>query len=181
MLARFGATVIGAAAVVFAIGEMREGGAPGDAVPPDAAQAEPLPSSAIDLLGDAWTLGPAPREARAEPVPALRPLARTGAGTGRPEAVPSSVAAPVAVHVPMPRPVEAVEVVRAEAAQVASLRPLPRPAPEIAVARGAAAPLAVGDVGGMRWVVRSRGEGSVIAELPIAEALALLEARRMRP
>jgi hypothetical protein len=170
MLARlFGATVIGAAVVVFGIGEMREGRAPVDAVPLDAAQAEAMPSSAIDLLGDAWTLGPAPREDRSDTVPALRPLARTA----RPEALPAPVHSPEG----SPMPVEVVDVMPAP---IPALRPLPRPAPEIAVARGAAAPLAVGDVGGMRWVVLSRGEGTVIAELPIAEALALLEARTLR-
>jgi hypothetical protein len=167
MLARFGLTVIGAAAVVFAIGELREGGAP-VAISPVVAEAEPMPSSAIDLLGDAWALGPAPREERA--VPALRPLART-----TPLAV---VPAPVPVSVPATAPAEVAGV---RAAQVPSLRPLPRPAAEVSVARASPAPVAVGDGAGSRWVVLSRGEGRVIAELPLAEALALLEARSHRP
>ncbi len=136
---------------------------------------EPLPGSAIELLGEAWTIAapePAGTALRMPPQPAgdagaagMRPPMRTGEGhldTRAADAVAS-------LRRPVPRPDAAV----AGASQLA---------PAVSArGRGPGAAAPSGSAGEPRWLVRSRRSGDVIAELPLPEALALLEARQRRP
>lgn len=131
----------------------------------------PRAESAIALLGETWTL--------AAPVPvAVPPVAMADADPRPPEPEVRPLPRPVADDVVASRP---------GAAGTAALRtPLRRPsdlsggpsrAPAVTVARQVATPVSEG----LRWIVRDRGTGAVLAELPLNEALALMQARSLRP
>jgi hypothetical protein len=131
----------------------------------------PLPQaeSAIALLGETWTL--------AAPEPVLVPPATApGADAQVEKAAPGADAQGVAPVAP-----------EARGADIAVLRtPLRRPAglsagqargPSEQVARGTAKP----EAEGLRWIVRDQVTGAVVAELPLDAALALMQARSLRP
>jgi hypothetical protein len=168
MLLRLGAS----AAALFALAAVLVGG-------PDTVEApDPMPESAIELLGEAWTIE-APRPV--ERPSAVAPLAQPDASLRSSEFRP-----------PMRPEVPTIEKVPVEPASTAGLRPRPRPRPDPVVGRppnrqivGVEAPDAVSPererAGDGRWVVRHRSSGAVVAELPLAEALALLHAHQRRP
>jgi hypothetical protein len=150
-----------------------------------------VPSSAIELLGETWTVD--------APAPIVRPLsaaehaeviaAMRGTGDAVDDA-PAASGALAALRRPVPRP----EVVaRAESAvdYSAPVDAPPRAAPSngrsIVVSAPGGAPLSdpppvialrgEGRSDGPRWVVRQQGSGRVIAEVSLAEALAILTSR----
>jgi hypothetical protein len=136
---------------------------------------EPLPGSAIELLGEAWTITapePVDQDLRLQsppssPGPALvRPPMRSGEGPLSARAAEATAS----LRRPLPRP-------DAAAAAGAS-----RLGPSDSASGGNPGPGgASGAAAERRWIVRSRGSGDVIAELPLPEALALLQARQRRP
>jgi hypothetical protein len=166
MLLRLGAS----AAALFALAAVLVGG-------PDTVEApEPMPGTAIELLGDAWTIeAPRPVEHASAVAPVAQPDASLRSSEFRP---------------PMRPEVPTIEKVSVEPASTAGLRPRPRPdwvlgRPSDRQIVGVERPDVVspdrGMVGDGRWVVRHRGSGAVVAELPLAEALALLHAHQRRP
>ena len=143
---------------------------------PVAVDAETFPTSAVELLGETWTV-----EA---PQPVVRPLTAA-----------ENAAAIAAMQRPVSEP--RVEVEDVSVARAAPLRqPVPRPArpeprdtvvilapgadaPEVVVLRGperSAPAVARADIGN-RWIVRRQGSGDVVAEVSLAEALAILTSR----
>jgi hypothetical protein len=140
---------------------------------PEAPVPEPAPpvESAIALLGETWTLA-APEPVVIAPVSSAV-TAGAAAHALRPEPRQDDLASdPVAsrtadLRTPQRRP----------AGLSAGTTPLPsaqvaRTAPQASASAGTAAP---------RWIVRDQGTGAVLAELPLTEALALMQARSLRP
>jgi hypothetical protein len=158
-LAAFSFFVLAGAAVLVAPSRP---GAPGP-------EPVPLAESAIALLGETWTL------AAPEPV-VIPPAAAPGADAQVEHAAPHPIAQGTAPVAP-----------EARGADIAALRtPLRRPVglsagralgPSEQVARRRAEP----EADGLRWIVRDQGTGAVLAELPLDEALALMQARSLRP
>jgi hypothetical protein len=113
--------------------------------------------SAIALLGEAWDLA-VPEIPSEAANPLLEPLPRPVV-----DPVPPEPGSAVALRKPIPRP----EGLQPQAEVVAQTV-----APPVATVRAGGDP---------RWIVRDRGTGAVLAELPLAEALALLQARSLAP
>jgi hypothetical protein len=161
MFLRLAVPLSAALAAILVFGNQRGADAP--------APAEPVAASAIDLLGEAWTIN------------APEPVGATIVAAPAPAADRTSPSSDPLRPAPRPQTVAAVEPARP------GLRPLPRPDAEtgIAGARAASSVVAastpVGAGGeGLRWVVRTQGTGAVVAELPLAEALAFLESQGRR-
>ena len=160
-------------------------------MPPEVAVAEPEvaePDTAIALLGETWSVGaPAPieRPLTAAEHEAVRAALRQPA-TGTPESR-TEIAAVPDLRRPLPRPERSVRTERA--AYVERSAPSDRvvvlsqdrvetgPPPPVIALRGEA-PVVSRDDGPMRWVVRQQGSGSVVAEVPLSEALAILTSRQ---
>jgi hypothetical protein len=163
----------------------------GAAVQQAAAEIEEAPSSAIELLGETWTVdAPAPIVrplSAAEHAEVIAAMRRSDDGVAAAPAASEGIAA---LRRPVPRPTPRPEhVARAEmpvdySAPVAPSRSSGR---SIVVSAPGGAPLSDpppvialrGQVGSdaPRWVVRQQGSGRVIAEVPLAEALAILTSR----
>lgn len=162
---------------------------------PEIAVSEPEvaePDTAIALLGETWSI--------AAPAPIVRPLTATEhaaaraalrrAGERDPESR-AEIAAVPDLRRPLPRPVSRPErpvqtervanverTGRSDEVVVLSQDPGDTgPPPPVIVLRGDAPAVSRADTL-MRWVVRQQGSGSVVAEVPLSEALAILTSRQ---
>jgi len=158
---------------------------------PDVAVTEPAvtePDTAIALLGETWSVGaPAPIERpltaaeHAAARSALRQMA-TPSAQGRAE-----IADVADMRRPVPRPERSVPAERVANVDRSSpsdegivlLQPPGDmgPPPPVIVLRSDAPAVTRADTQA-RWVVRRQGSGAVVAEVPLAEALAILTSRQ---
>jgi hypothetical protein len=164
---------------------------------------DPLPSSAIDLLGEAWHIEPAvvpvplePRVAIVSPAPlpsvayvrgiesgalpdsveGRSDLSRTGADLPRPLPRPAAAARATALH---------------DQGTPPAARPLRRPALVVSAPSGPGArpgASAEGEVTASSrspavtlWALRRAEDGRIVAHLPLEEALAILQAQTRHP
>ncbi len=157
-----------------------------------AAETEDAPGSAIELLGDTWTANAPERPMPPEPI--VRPLtaaehAAAIAAIRQREAVGASRDQEVSQISNLRRPVP-----RPATQQVASRQPVVEAPtntvvvvqergaywddpPPVIVLRGGEPVATPPSDAGLRWVVRRQGSGDVIAEVSLAEALAILTSR----
>jgi len=159
LLLKLGPPAIALAILAVAATGARETPAP---VPPA------MPETAIDMLGEAWTLVP---EVAAPHAAAAAPSDRVSISDARPA--------------PGPRPPVRASLTDRDGMS-RSLRPLQRPALASQASDIVAGALSETHASSSvvaaepLWIVRSLREGRVVAELPLGDALALLHARSSR-